>query len=317
MPDGRVPPRQGVLPGRHRPADYAVAGGLSSRAVGARSDGLVQIDNAYVPGAHRAFVHRSHSGRYGLVNSEEGYQNLRRFLFGDLQVVVELRGLTRPDPDDDIVWQLETQLSIRGLPVVMHEQTAAHQCPIQLEWPDAPPTTTATRSRCSPRSCQPGRRRPDRVPHGLPGCGTRSELRLISLRESTALPVRRPPGADRRRRRHAGGGHRAGGCRVPAGVGDVELGHPGGDPGLGARRPADGRRGPGGGGLARAHPVLVHHLPDPRAGRPPAPVRLRLELTPRRPPPAAGTVSADTGTGTYSPRAGERPESSDHGSEYG
>jgi pimeloyl-ACP methyl ester carboxylesterase len=91
------------------PEDYTVAAGWSSKAVGARSDGLVQIDHAYVPGAHRAFVHRSHSGRYGLVNSEEGYQNLRRFLFGDLKVTVELHGLTRPDPNDDIVWQLETR----------------------------------------------------------------------------------------------------------------------------------------------------------------------------------------------------------------
>jgi pimeloyl-ACP methyl ester carboxylesterase len=52
------------------PADYDVARGLSAAVVGPRSDGLVQMDNAYVPGAHRAYVHRSHSGRYGLVNSE-------------------------------------------------------------------------------------------------------------------------------------------------------------------------------------------------------------------------------------------------------
>lgn len=63
-------------------ADY----GLVEKAVGPRSDGLVQIDNAYVRHAHRAFVHRAHSGRYGLVNSEEGYQNLVRFLFGDMRV---------------------------------------------------------------------------------------------------------------------------------------------------------------------------------------------------------------------------------------
>lgn len=116
------------------PDDYDVALGMSARAVGARSDGLVQIDNAYVPGAHRAFVHRSHSGRYGMVNSEEGYQNLRRFLFGDLRVDLHLRDLDIASyADDDVVWQLETQLSIRGLPIVMHEQTTAHQCPVQLE----------------------------------------------------------------------------------------------------------------------------------------------------------------------------------------
>ncbi|MER5297358.1 hypothetical protein ABT382_35900 [Streptomyces pharetrae] len=50
------------------PGDHDVALGLSFAVVGARSDGLVQIDKAAVPGSHGAFVHRSHSGRYGLVN---------------------------------------------------------------------------------------------------------------------------------------------------------------------------------------------------------------------------------------------------------
>jgi hypothetical protein len=49
--------------------DYAVAHGLSSLAVGQMSDGLVRIENAYVAGAPRAFVHRSHSGYFGIVNS--------------------------------------------------------------------------------------------------------------------------------------------------------------------------------------------------------------------------------------------------------
>ncbi|QIL20828.1 hypothetical protein [Thermomonas sp. HDW16] len=64
--------------------DYAVAHGLSSLAVGQMSDGLVRIENAYVAGSPRAFVNRSHSGFFGIVNSEEGYQNLVRFLFGDI-----------------------------------------------------------------------------------------------------------------------------------------------------------------------------------------------------------------------------------------
>jgi len=58
--------------------------------VGPQSDGLVQIDNAYVRGAHRAYIHRSHSGRYGMVDSEEGYQNLQRFLFGDFKITAFL-----------------------------------------------------------------------------------------------------------------------------------------------------------------------------------------------------------------------------------
>lgn len=128
------------------PTDY----GIVQKVVGPKSDGLVMIDNAYVRGAHRAFVHRSHSGRYGLVNSEEGYQNLRRFLFGSLKVKVDLDGLSLPTRDDQ-VWQAELRLSVRGLPIVMHEQLAAHYCPIQLnleqqqqrDTPDAPvPLTT-------------------------------------------------------------------------------------------------------------------------------------------------------------------------------
>lgn len=112
--------------------NYTTAHGLSAKAVGARSDGLVQIDNAYVEGAHRAMVHRSHSGRYGIVNSEEGYQNLRRFLFGDLRIAVDLVGVDPPGGGDDVKWQLEAALSIRGLPVLVHEQSTAHHCPIQI-----------------------------------------------------------------------------------------------------------------------------------------------------------------------------------------
>jgi pimeloyl-ACP methyl ester carboxylesterase len=125
------------------PEDYGAALGLSSKAVGAKSDGLVQIENAYLPGARHAFVHRSHSGRYGMVNSEEGYQNLRRFLFGDLAVQADLIGLRLPQDDPDVVWQGETRLSIRGLPVAIHEQVADHYCPIQLGSPEA--TGTADR----------------------------------------------------------------------------------------------------------------------------------------------------------------------------
>jgi len=100
-------------------------------AVGPKSDGLVRIENAYVKGAHRAFIYRSHSGRYGEVNSEEGYQNLRRFLFGRWQVTVNLTGLpTEPKPDR--IWQADVRLAIRGLPVVVSEQRADQWCPIQL-----------------------------------------------------------------------------------------------------------------------------------------------------------------------------------------
>jgi len=78
--------------------DYTVASGWSRRAVGPMSDGLVRISNATVRKTPRAFVHRSHSGHYGIVNSEEGYQNLTRFLFGDVRVdgVLEVKDITLP-----------------------------------------------------------------------------------------------------------------------------------------------------------------------------------------------------------------------------
>lgn len=34
----------------------------------------------------KAFALRSHSGYFGIVNSEEAFQNLTRFLFGDVRV---------------------------------------------------------------------------------------------------------------------------------------------------------------------------------------------------------------------------------------
>ena len=109
--------------------DYDVALGLSSALMGVQSDGLVAIRNAYVVGSARAYIHRSHSGRFGLVNSEEAYQNVKRFLFGALRVEVGLVGLHF---DHERVWQAEVRLAIRGLPVLMHEQTADHYCPVDL-----------------------------------------------------------------------------------------------------------------------------------------------------------------------------------------
>jgi hypothetical protein len=77
-------------------SDYEVAQGLSRTFVGHGSDGLVRIENAWLCGVRadgqppppvaKAFVYRSHSGHFGIVNSEESYQNLTRFLFGDIRV---------------------------------------------------------------------------------------------------------------------------------------------------------------------------------------------------------------------------------------
>ena len=114
--------------------DYPAAKGLSRRAVGPLSDGLVQIKNASVGGAARAFVHRSHSGPYGLVNSESGYQNLRRFLFGDWRVLVEMTDvevtlpprLARAEARGASVrasYYIDAVFSVRGVPVQLSRRT--------------------------------------------------------------------------------------------------------------------------------------------------------------------------------------------------
>ena len=114
--------------------DYGAAGGLARRAVGPLSDGLVQIKNASVCGAPRAFVHRSHSGYYGLVNSESGYQNLRRFLFGDARVIVEMTDVkvtlpptVRKEKESGkrvrASYHIDTVFSVRGVPVELNRRT--------------------------------------------------------------------------------------------------------------------------------------------------------------------------------------------------
>ncbi|MCC5644888.1 alpha/beta hydrolase [Nostoc sp. CHAB 5824] len=114
------------------PHDYEEAFGLSRNAVGVKSDGLVQIDKAYIIGSHRAYIHRSHGGRYGILNSEEGYQNLQRFLFGDIQVKLSLSNVQLKDLDKKF-YQLETRVALRGLPIPIYEQAIAHYCPITQE----------------------------------------------------------------------------------------------------------------------------------------------------------------------------------------
>ena len=124
------------------PADY----GWGPRTVmGPQTDGLVHIANAYVRGAHRAYVHKSHSGAYGEVNSEEGYQNLRRFLFGRWAVEAALAGVQLPQ-QAGVSWQMDMRLAIRGMSVVMSEQTTEHWCPIMLPVPPDAAGTTLVRT---------------------------------------------------------------------------------------------------------------------------------------------------------------------------
>lgn len=115
-------------------SDYDVAAGLSRTFAGNGSDGLVRIANASVWGIDQngevsepcatAYCYRSHSGRYGIVNSEEAYQNLVRFLFGDVRVdmwldVEDVRVPQELEAKDeqgkvDALYQFEVLASPRG-----------------------------------------------------------------------------------------------------------------------------------------------------------------------------------------------------------
>jgi hypothetical protein len=98
--------------------DYTVMKGISAWAAGDASDGLVRITHATTHGRDRkgkpisspqAFVHRSHSGHYGIVNSEEGYQNMTRFLFGNYRIdgVLDI---------DELLLPAEVQTELDKLP---------------------------------------------------------------------------------------------------------------------------------------------------------------------------------------------------------
>jgi hypothetical protein len=79
--------------------DYESLQGVVRAFVGNGSDGLVRVDNASLWGVDdqfktkqvaTAYAFRSHSGYLGIVNSEEAYQNLVRFLFGDVRADIWL-----------------------------------------------------------------------------------------------------------------------------------------------------------------------------------------------------------------------------------
>lgn len=96
IPEQHFPPEKVfTLVGTNR-SDYEAAMGASRTFAGHGSDGLVKIRNATLKGLKadgtegapcaKAFTYRAHSGYFGIVNSEESYQNLTRFLFGDVRV---------------------------------------------------------------------------------------------------------------------------------------------------------------------------------------------------------------------------------------
>ena len=55
-----------------------------------RSDGLVKLASAGLPGAPRAFVHKCHGGEDSLITSREAFEIATRFFHGDIHVTLRL-----------------------------------------------------------------------------------------------------------------------------------------------------------------------------------------------------------------------------------
>ncbi len=148
------------------PADYLVLHGISAWAAGDDSDGLVRIENATTHGkdaggaevsSPRAFAHRSHSGHYGIVNSEEGYQNLTRFFFGSLRIdgILDIDEVMLPDEveekrsNDSAVrasYQFEIVASVRGYQWQMHRRTVRENCAIHRTYDELFPKQGGVRT---------------------------------------------------------------------------------------------------------------------------------------------------------------------------
>lgn len=142
--------------------DYDAGAGLSRTFVGHGSDGLVRISNATLCGLKadgtigepcaKAFAFRSHSGPFGIVNSEEAFQNLSRFLFGDVRVdiwldIEEIRLPETVQKEADAgrkinaLYQIEVLASPRGKLWYLTRRTAEEDsvaCVEHSNWKDAP-----------------------------------------------------------------------------------------------------------------------------------------------------------------------------------
>lgn len=142
--------------------DYEVARGLVRAFVGNGSDGLVRVANASLWGVDSkskkptqsvatAYVYRSHSGPFGIVNSEEAFQNLVRFLFGDLRVDIWLdvtkvnlpKSLENKEADVDALYQFELLAAARGKRWYLSRRVAEEDSPAcrthrQLTSPETP-----------------------------------------------------------------------------------------------------------------------------------------------------------------------------------
>ncbi len=107
-----------------------MARGLSRTFVRHGGDGLVKIENASVWGVNAkgqmsapcatAYTYRSHSGYFRIVNSEEAYQNLSRFPFGDMRgdIWLDIEEVRLPtaiqDKEVNALYQFEVLASPRG-----------------------------------------------------------------------------------------------------------------------------------------------------------------------------------------------------------
>ncbi len=157
LPEARFPSsRVFTMVGTNR-LDYEAAMGLSRTFVGHGSDGLVRIENATLYGLRadgkpgepcaKAFCYRAHSGFFGIVNSEEAYQNLTRFLFGDVRADVhidfaEFRVPKELEEDDakgkvNALYQIELLASPRGKMWFLTRRTAEEDsvgCLSHADW---------------------------------------------------------------------------------------------------------------------------------------------------------------------------------------
>ena len=162
IPEDRFPSeRIFCMVGTNR-GDYEAVFGASRTFAGHGSDGLVRIENATLTGLNadgtasqpcaKAFTYRAHSGWFGIVNSEESYQILTRFLFGDVRVDiwVDVEEIRLPKAVQDAVtegkeinalYQIEVFASPRGklwhLTRRMAEEDSV-ACLSHREWVTAP-----------------------------------------------------------------------------------------------------------------------------------------------------------------------------------
>ncbi len=114
---------------------------LVGKVTGGHSDGLVKQSHAYLvtgeppadpkqdyPDLQRAYwanVHRAHSGYRGIVNSYESFENIQRFLFGNVKVEMWLNDIQITTPqleNNEYFYDFEFSVSIRGTNVYLHRR---------------------------------------------------------------------------------------------------------------------------------------------------------------------------------------------------